>query len=255
MHRYVAALVVGALLLLGAGIEDGEKAEEERVLVDDFEGEVAESGLPAGWEEVEFEDIPRHTRYTVAKEDDNRFLRAEADSSASGLARPVSVDLEKTPMLTWRWRVSGTLEKGNARKKSGDDYPARVYVNFKYDPSRVGYWTRIKYALAKKSMGEYPPLHTVNYIWANRLERGTFIRNAFTERAMMVAVETGDEKAGEWVTERRNVYEDYKKAFGEEPTEVQSVAVMTDTDNTESSATGAYDDIAFVPAEDEGEEK
>ncbi|MCK4373719.1 MAG: DUF3047 domain-containing protein [Candidatus Brocadiae bacterium] len=63
-------------------------------------------------------------------------------------------------------------EKGVPARINVDDYAARIYVNFKYDPDRVGWWTRLKYSRARKRLGEYPPLHTLNYIWANTLERG-----------------------------------------------------------------------------------
>jgi hypothetical protein len=61
----------------------------------------------------------------------------------------------------------------------------------------------------------------------------------------MYVVESGDEKLQRWVTERRNVYDDYRLAFGEEPYRVTGVAIMTDTDNTQESATAWYGDIVF----------
>jgi hypothetical protein len=53
----------------------------------------------------------------------------------------------------------------------------------------------------------------------------------------MVAVESGDENAGDWVTEKRNVYEDYRRLLGEDPPEIGDVSLMTDTDNTGGEAT------------------
>ncbi len=242
------ALMLSAALLIAAGETAGRQPGDKSVPVDDFEGEVDADGLPQGWEPVTFDGIERHTRYSVRSDDGNRFLHAASVSAASGLAREVSVDIKEHPILTWRWRIRRTLPKGNARKKSGDDYAARIYVNFKYDPSQVGVFTRLKYSLAKKKRGEYPPLHALNYIWANRLKRGTFLENAFVGRAMMVAVRSGDDGAGEWQAESRNVYEDYKKAFEGEPPPVTHIAVMTDTDNTEGTAVADYDDIRFEAA-------
>jgi hypothetical protein len=244
----VRALVVSAVVL-ASGAAAGPAPQ--RITVDDFESKATSAGLPAGWEELYFEKIPGHTTYTVRQEGGDRFLHAEARRSASGLVKRLSVDLQEYPLLKWRWRVPATLPKGDARRKSGDDYPARLYVNFRYDPERVGFWTRLKYSLAKKRLGEYPPLHTVNYIWANKLERGTFLPNAFTDRAMMIAVRSGDEDTGQWLNESRNVYADYRRAFAEEPTRVIAVAVMTDTDNTGSAASADYDDIRFEAPPDE----
>jgi hypothetical protein len=62
---------------------------------------------------------------------------------------------------------------------------------------------------------------------------------------MMIIVESGAADLNRWVTEERNVYEDYKAAFGEEPPSISGVAIMTDTDNTGESATAFYGDILF----------
>jgi hypothetical protein len=244
MHT-LTALVLAAAALTAAGPAQEGKGPD-LLKVDDFEGGTTQQGLPEDWQELHFEKIERHTSYTLKQEDDNSYLYAVAERSASGLIRRFSVDLREYPILRWRWRIDHVIARGDAATKAGDDYAARLYVNFKYDPDRVGVWTRIKYALARKKHGEYPPLHTVNYIWANKLKQGAIVPNAYTERAMMVAVQSGEGNAGRWVQEERNVLEDYREAFGEEPTEVVQVAVMTDTDNTRSSAVADYDDIYFA---------
>jgi hypothetical protein len=62
---------------------------------------------------------------------------------------------------------------------------------------------------------------------------------------MMIAVESGESKVNQWVCEERNILEDYKKAFGENPSMISGIAIMTDTDNTGESATAYYGDIIF----------
>ncbi|MDE3050519.1 MAG: DUF3047 domain-containing protein, partial [Nitrospirota bacterium] len=69
--------------------------------------------------------------------------------------------------------------------------------------------------------------------------------NAYTNFAQMIVVESGPQKVGAWVDEERNIYEDYKRAFGEEPPMINGVAIMTDTDNTKDVATAYYGDIVF----------
>ena len=61
----------------------------------------------------------------------------------------------------------------------------------------------------------------------------------------MIVVESGPAKLNTWITEERNVYEDYKRAFGEEPPMISGVAIMTDTDNTGESAEAYYGDIVL----------
>ena len=64
----------------------------------------------------------------------------------------------------------------------------------------------------------------------------------------MIVIESGKAKVGQWVAESRNLYEDYQKAFGDDPPPVSGVAVMTDTDNTQESAVAYFGDIVFKKA-------
>jgi len=69
------------------------------------------------------------------------------------------------------------------------------------------------------------------------------VPNAFTSNAMMIAVESGPAKTGQWVTEERDILTDYRRVFGEDPPEAGAIAIMTDTDNTGTEATAWYNDI------------
>jgi hypothetical protein len=150
-------------------------------------------------------------------------LRAEARAAASGLIYKIEYDPKEYPILTWRWKVENILQKGDETKKAGDDYAARVYVVFPH-------WF-------------FPKTKTINYIWANRLPKGEHVPNPFVSNAVMVAVESGSENVGRWVSERRNIVEDYRRLFGRDPPRAGAIALMTDTDNTGESAVAYYDDI------------
>lgn len=190
-------------------------------VVDDFE-----QGL-SGWQEKEFLD---RTVYAVVKTaDGNHVLHASSHASASGLVKELSFNVKDYPFLTWRWKVEHALASGNALTKQGDDYAARVYVIFPH-------WLK-------------PLTRTINYMWANRLAVGAEVPNPYYSRAMMVAVQSGNEKAGRWVTETRNVYEDFRRLFGEDPPQAGAVAIMTDTDNTGEQVQAWYDDIKLWSTE------
>ena len=75
---------------------------------------------------------------------------------------------------------------------------------------------------------------------------GTIVDNAFTDFAKMIVVQSGAQRIGSWVEEERNVYQDYKLAFGEQPPAINGVAIMTDTDNTKERAVAYYGDIVFA---------
>jgi len=209
MQKGVIAIL---LLLLCAPVFAAER------LIDDFE-----SGRISGWEE---ESFVGNTRYTIVPEGEGHCLSAESNATASGFIHEIEYDLHEWPRLAWRWKVGGVLEKGDVRSKETDDYPARVYVIFPH-------W--------------FPPkTRSINYIWANRLLQGEAIPNTYYDKAIMLAVESGPEKVGQWVSEERNVLDDFRKLFGEEPPEVGAIAIMTDTDNTGGSVTACYDDIRLL---------
>lgn len=201
--------------------------------------------LPPGWKPLTFKKIERHTTYTLIKVDNTVVVKAVAEASASGLTREIKINPKEYPIVQWRWKIMNILKKGDVHRKEGDDYPARIYITFEYDASKLGFFEKAKYQMVKLLYGEYPPLAAINYIWESKAPVGTMVPNPYTDRVMMFVVESGSAMVNQWVSEERNVYEDYKKAFGEEPPMISGVAVMTDTDNTGESATAYYGDILF----------
>jgi len=202
--------------------------------------------LPANWEPLTFSKIDRHTDYSLVNAGDTVVVKAVSNQSASGLARAVSIDPEKYPVIQWQWKVDNILQKGDVTNKDGDDYSARIYITFALDPDRAGYLERLKHEAAKIIFGQEVPYRAIAYIWGSSSPAGTMVANPYTDRVMMFVVEGGDEKVRQWVTEKRNIHEDYKQAFGEEPPMISGVAIMTDTDNTRESAIAWYGDIIFT---------
>jgi len=187
-----------------------------------------DSGINREWREQSFRGT-EPTRYRLTEEDGSVVLQAESRKQASGLIYEIDVDLASYPILVWRWKVEDILPAGNALTKEGDDYPARVYVVFPH-------WFK-------------PNTRSINYIWANRLAQGEVVPNPFFGNARMLAVQSGNEQAGTWITECRNVYQDYRKIFGAAPPTAGAIALMTDTDNTGGQARAWYADIRLVAAD------
>jgi DUF3047 family protein len=201
--------------------------------------------FPTGWEPLTFEKIPTHTQYTLVKDEDQVVIKAVSYHSSSGLTRKISIDPRQYPVVQWRWKVENTLKNGDVTEKSGDDYPARLYITFEYDSKKVGLFEKAKYEAAKLLYGEYPPIGAINYIWESKSPIGTIVPNPYTDRVQMIVVESGQSRLNEWITEERNVYDDYLKAFGQNPPKISGVAIMTDTDNTQENATAYFGDIVF----------
>jgi hypothetical protein len=201
--------------------------------------------LPPDWKPLTFKKIERHTTYTLARDDNAVVVMAVSEASASGLTREIKINPKEYPIVQWRWKVMNILKKGDVHRKEGDDYPARIYITFEYDPSKLSFFQKAKYEAIRLLYGEYPPLAAINYIWESKAPVETMVPNPYTDRVMMFVVESGASKLNQWVNEERNIFEDYKKAFGQEPPMISGIAIMTDTDNTGESATAYYGDILF----------
>lgn len=177
----------------------------------------------SGWETKIFNGT---TGYKVVVDDGKQVIKAESNGTGSGLIKKIKFDPAKYRYLKWSWKVEHTVvAKGDEKLKSGDDYAARVYVVF---PGTMFWQTK-----------------AINYIWASKLPKGEAFPNPYTKNAMMLPLQSGESKAGVWVSEERDIFADYQKLFGAVPTEGIAIAVMTDTDNTGGSATAWYGDITL----------
>ena len=238
--RFAAALAV--VLLAVAALARGA---EQTLDVGKFSAAREDGPLPAGWRALEFKKIPHHTVYRLVRDGEAVVVEAKSESSASGLVRPIRIDAKECPIVEWRWKVMNLIAKADVRRKSGDDYPARIYITFECDPARLGFLERLKFEAAKIVYGQYPPIAALDYIWEARLAPGSIVPNPYSSRVQMIVVESGPERLGRWIDERRDVVADYHQAFGEDPPPISGLAIMTDSDNTGKSATAYYGDIVF----------
>ncbi len=219
-----------------------------------FSANEPRASLPNGWKPLTFKKIPKLTTYELVKDGAQVVVKAVSDSSASGLTKEVRIDPKEFPIVQWRWKVENLLQKSDATRKDGDDYPARLYITFEYDPDKVSFGKKLKYKAGQALFGDIP-IGAINYVWETKAPVGAIIDNAYTDFVKMVVVESGPGQVGRWVDESRNIYEDYKKAFGEEPPVINGIAIMSDTDNTKERAVAYYGDIEFLKTSDDQEKR
>ncbi len=167
------------------------------------------------------------TRYSLVEQGGRRALFADSRSAASGLYREIQVDLNRTPWLNWSWRVDRVLNDLDERTKAGDDYPARVYVVVS---GGAAFWKT----------------RSLVYVWSSNQPVGATWHNAFTSNARVMALRSGTKDAGGWISEKRDIRTDFRRLFGEDISQIDAVALMTDTDNSGQSATAWYGDIYFT---------
>ncbi len=213
--RKKLATLIGATLLAGSS----SWAMIDRVSISNFNQNLK------GWEQKSFAG---NTDYQISEENGQKVLLADSTASASGIGKKIKVDLNKTPYINWSWRVDNTLDGLDETTKAGDDYVARLYVVKSGGP------------LIWKTKA-------LNYVWSSNQDKEDVWNNAFQPKnAIMLAVRGSEDKPGQWVTEKRNVLEDFKKTFGKDIDQIDAVAIMTDTDNSQREASAAYGEIYFT---------
>ena len=185
---------IGLCLVLLAG---SLQAESPTTLhVGAFSRAQAGGPYPDSWKPLTFHKIDEHTEYSLVEDDGTVVVKAVSRGSSSGLTREVDIDPKEYPIVEWRWKIENVLQKSDVTTKEGDDYPARLYITFAYDESKIGFLEQAQYELAKLLHGKYPPTGAINYIWESRSPVGTIVSNPYTDRVMMIVLESGEAKVG-----------------------------------------------------------
>ncbi|MDA8085166.1 MAG: DUF3047 domain-containing protein [Nitrospiraceae bacterium] len=174
----------------------------------------------------------KNTLYTCAVEDGQKCLKAESDCSVSALALNREFNVYEFPVVSWKWKVDNVYKNGDIEKKSLNDAPARLYILFKYNPEKAGFFTKLKYSIAKRIYGMYPPQSSLCYVWANRPYKRKVITSPVWSRSKSIVLEAGDAHLGQWRQEQVNIVEDYRAAFGKNPPRMAVLAIMDNSQHT-----------------------
>jgi hypothetical protein len=202
--------------------------------------------LPRGWEEVVLRrDLPR-TDYRLVELEGRRVLQASGQG-ASGLRCRLQADPQATPWMRWSWRTRDVPPGMSVQHSDTDDSPARVIVAFHGDEGRLSLRDRAFYDLVHLVTGQRLPYATLMYVWDAQLPVGSIAHYARTARIRYLAVESGRARAGRWLRYERNLADDFRRVFGEEPGLVDSVGLMSDSDDLKVDVDTWYGDIRLQP--------
>ena len=196
-----------------------------------------------GWMPYRLFKKKKETLYTLDTKDGEPCVRAESDGSSSALVYKKEFDVYEFPLVKWKWMVANLYPGGDIKKKSKNDSPARLYILFKYNPKKAGFFTRLKYSIAKKIYGVYPPGSNLCYLWANRPHRERIITSPAWKYSKDIILESGPEHLNEWREERINILDDYRAAFGKDPPHTAAIAIMNNSDNMGGKATSWFGHI------------
>ena len=189
------------------------------------------------------------TEYELVEVDGTVVLSARAEDGGSGLYRKIRIDLRRHPVIEFRWRVPAREEGETPLQAAARASPVmRTSLAFHGDVAKLDFEDRAKLRLAKMLTVNGLPYASLLYVWKLNEALDTVQHSPHTDRVRYIVAENSARRTGEWVVIRRNVLEDYRRAFGEEPGDVLAVGLMTDPGDDGSRRRGYYGDITFRSA-------
>ena len=166
------------------------------------------------------------TKYTLGNNENGKYIKAEANNSASGLGKELKINLKKTPFLNITWKVEKDLTGIVENSKKGHDYAARVFV-------------------VKKTGATPLSNRAMNYVFSSNNDINTHHPSPFTKKSIDYVLSTTKEDLNEWVTVKVNVRDHFKKFHDLDLDEINGVAIMSDTDNSKLNSIAYYQNIYF----------
>lgn len=190
----------------------------------------------------------RSSRYRYARVDGRDTVLADAASSASMLRHALRVEPSELGRIRFSWKLPALIPQADLTDRDLDDSPVRVVLAFEGDRSKFSGRDAMLSELAHALTGEPMPYATLMYVWCNHTAPGTVLSSPRTGRIRKLVMESGPDRLNRWLDYERDVRSDFVRAFGEAPGALVSVGIMTDTDNTASTATAWYGPVRHVPA-------
>jgi Protein of unknown function (DUF3047) len=216
--------LVAVMLLLVLGVA----AWAADVVIDDWQSQkLGAHGIPDGWLGGQTWGLPQHDM-TIEENEGHRVLHMKSKIESSTVRRDIRgrVNLKETPILEWSWKAITLPKNGDCRKKATDDQAAQLYI----------VWPRFPEAVRSQIIG---------YIWDSTAPAGSIVKSEKTSTVTYVVMRSGAADLGKWITERRNVVEDYQKIYGAQPDNPGFISIAIDSDDTVSSAESVFGTIRF----------
>ena len=170
--------------------------------------------------------VKGETKWTLGSNENGNFIRSEAEGTGSGLGKEILINLDKTPFINITWKVEKNLSGINEQSKKGHDFAARVFV-------------------VKKTGSTALSNRAVNYVFSSNNKVGETWTSPYTKKSIDYVLSTTLDNDNEWVSVKANVKEDFKRLHNLEVSELNGVAIMTDTDNSKIKAVAYYQNIYF----------
>ena len=228
MFRAAIGLVTGMTLLAMTLVASGplSAADAPTVSVEDWSKQPeGKTGIPDGWKGQSW-GSPKY-EFRIVTQGGRKVLHLKSNNDSSTISKEIKVDIKSLPILQWSWQAVTLPKWGDDRKSATDDQAAQLYVTFPRFPQQVR--SRI-----------------ISYIWDTTAPAGAVFKSEKTGLVTYVVVRSGPADLGKWLTESRNVLEDYQKIYGEAPgEEVGAVSISIDSNDTRSTAESYFGELLF----------
>lgn len=252
MQRRISIFVLLAALISGCA-SDPESASYRRVMQQPGLDQApalfsahSPGTLPPVWRPLIITRTKTPTRYQLVADAGTIVLHAHAAASASLLMHALDLDPKRRPWLEWKWKVNHLIKGADNHHRDTEDSPVRVVLAFDGDKGGLPFSEQIMFETGRLVSGRELPYASLVYIWEKNAPVGSVIAHTRTSRLKMVVAASGAHGVGEWCQLSRNIVDDYRRAFGEEPGQLIGIGVMSDTDNTGETVDAWYGDIRLL---------
>jgi hypothetical protein len=176
--------------------------------------------VPKGWE---LSVNAGEASLQLVQDDGKQALQMRSDQASFALQKKVRIALQGSPFLVWQWKVTELPKGGDFRRSSTDDQAAQLIVAFSSS-------------------------HFLSYIWDSTAPKGLLASASapLFKKIFAVVMGSGTQKLGTWITEHRNMIDDYKQAYGEEPEALEGLRIQINSQHTESRAEAYWRSIAVT---------
>ena len=226
----IVFLIIFAILIFSVSMLP---AGENTVMVAGFDSGKMKDGAPVGWE---LEDKKGTPDLKLEKEECKYALHLKSDSKSSfGIKKDVKLTKKEYPFFNWKWKVCKLPVGGDVRKSDMDDQAIQIYIAFK----ATGWPAKLKTPV-------------MGYIWSNECPKGTMVTSPqpLAGKVRYIVIRDKNDKLDNWYTEKRNIYEDFKKLFpdidGGTPRDVKGVSFYINSQHTKSEAESYIYDAYFT---------
>ncbi len=202
--------------------------------------------VPGGWRLRKSFGYSKGAHAVWVVEDGTQTVKLHSKAALTFLKKTVEIDIREFPIVTWKWKVENILQNIDERTIEGDDHPIRIFFVFEPDTTKQSLWFRFKrFFYLDWAHGHPMGGRFTEYLWSSHLQPGDIINDPGKPWQKLMVIEGGREHIRKWRSYRRNLYNDFKRLYAEEPRRLIFIGILNDTDQTGQEAVSYIVDLMF----------